>query len=115
MKSIRIFALSALFTLSVASSAYAYYGGGYGYGPGMMGWGFGYGMGWLGPIFMIVFWVVLIMGIIYLIRWIAGSTGSGSPSGHETPLDILKKRYARGEISKQDFEQMKKSHYYGKN
>lgn len=108
MKSIKIFALLLLFTLSAATSAYAHYGGGYGFGPGMMGWGFGHGMGWFGPIIMIAFWVVLIIGIVYLIRWIAGSTGSGSSSGHEAPLDILKKRYARGEISKEEFEQMKK-------
>lgn len=84
-------------------------GQGYGYGgmmgPGMMG---GYGWGWFMPIIMILFWGLIIWAIVELVR---GTTGyrSGDPSGRsDTALDVLKKRYARGEISKEEFEDKKK-------
>ncbi|MGC1402255.1 MAG: SHOCT domain-containing protein, partial [Thermodesulfobacteriota bacterium] len=82
-----------------------YYG--WGMGPGMMGWG---NMGWFGPIFMIIFWVLLVVLIVLLIRWLL-SSGQGANRGHgggESALEILKKRYARGEIDKEEFEAKKK-------
>ena len=85
--------------------------GGYGrdMGPGMMGWGY-YGGGWLWSILNIVFWVLAIVGIFFLIRWIATS---GRQSGRETrsedsALEILRKRYAQGEINKEEFEEKKR-------
>lgn len=81
----------------------------YGMGPGMMGPGMmWWGMGWFWTIIMIVFWIALIVGLIFLIRWLASSAGPlGRAKGEGTALDILKKRYARGEISKEDFEKIK--------
>ena len=73
----------------------------YGMGPGMM-WG-GWGIGW---IFMIVFWGLIALGLILLVRWLIGMTKGAKIE--ETALDILKKRYARGEIGREEFEEKKK-------
>jgi putative membrane protein len=69
-------------------------------GPEMM-WGW-WGMGW---IFMIVILGILILCLIFLIRWLLGMTKVSR--GEESALEILKKRYARGEIDKEEFEQKK--------
>ena len=63
----------------------------------------GGGMGW---IFMIVFWGLLIVGLIFLVRYLIGNTKASK--GEESALEILKKRYARSEIDKEEFEQKKK-------
>ena len=75
----------------------------------MMGWGnHGYGMGWFGGIFMILFWVVVIAGIVFAIRYMAtGKEGFSGKKGSD-PLDILKKRYASGEIDTEEYEERKK-------
>jgi putative membrane protein len=73
-------------------------------------WGFGLG-NWAMVIAMVVFWVVVIVGIIFFIKWLAERGGGGShvaPPREESALDILKKRYARGEINKEEFEQKRK-------
>ncbi|MBI5405658.1 SHOCT domain-containing protein [Candidatus Kaiserbacteria bacterium] len=77
---------------------------------------FGYGaMGGFGWIFMVVFWGLVIWAIVTLIR---GSFGNGHGCGHDhgdgargkdkSPLEILKGRYAKGEIDKKEFEERKK-------
>jgi putative membrane protein len=74
------------------------------YGYGMME---GFGWGWFMPIIMIVFWGLVIWGIVALVRGL--STGSGSSSTQEeSALDVLKKRYARGEITREEYEEKKK-------
>ena len=80
----------------------------WGMGPGMMGGG--YGIGWFGPLIMIAFWIVVIVGIVFLIRWVVISTRStGQKTYHEdSALEILKKRYARGDIDKEEFEEKKR-------
>jgi putative membrane protein len=70
---------------------------------GGAGWGWGLGFGW---IFMILFWGLIILGIVALAKWLFSSAGSGA-SGKGT-LEILKERYARGEITREQYEQMRK-------
>jgi len=77
----------------------------------------GFGLGGLWLIFMLVFWV----GVIVLAIWLVGTlfprvtsgtslrqppTGGQYTPPTESPLDILKKRYARGEITKAEYEEM---------
>lgn len=74
------------------------------HGHGMMnGWGM---VGPLMWIFMLLFWGFAILGVVCAIRW---SLTRGRPRiERETPLDILKARYARGEIGREEFERVKK-------
>ena len=80
----------------------------WGIGPGMMGRG--YGMGWFGPIIMIVFWIAAIVGIVFLIRWLILSTRPAAQGGYrdDSALETLKRRYARSEIDKKEFEEKKR-------
>ncbi len=71
----------------------------------MMQWGnVGWGMGF-GWIYMLLFWAVVIASIGLLVR--SGSNRWGSGITHEAPLDILKHRYSKGEITREEFERMK--------
>lgn len=59
---------------------------------------------WVMFAFMIVFWVAVVIGIIALIRWSVASTKR--PAEPDRALIVLRERYARGEISKEDYERM---------
>ena len=76
---------------------------------GMMwgpGWGPGYGLfGWL---MMLLFWILIIVGAVLIIRWLVTEAGSQGAAAADTTLDILKRRYAKGEITKDQFEAMKR-------
>ena len=72
------------------------------------------GFGLIGPLFMIIFWVLIIWAIVALVRR-SGGHSAGCCGGHDTEhgsdgkaLDILKERYAKGEINKEEYEQKKK-------
>ena len=58
--------------------------------------------------FHFLFWILIIVGIVLLIVWIVRQTGGFGRRDEETALDILRKRFARGEISSKEFERMKK-------
>jgi putative membrane protein len=68
----------------------------------------GYGWGWAVFVHMALWWVLLILAIIVVARWLAGGSSKGSPPREESALDILKKRYARGEVGREEFEQKKR-------
>lgn len=72
------------------------------------GWSWGLLMA-LGGLSMLAFWGALIVGIVLLIRWASGpSAGQSSRSG-ESAVEILKRRYAAGEITGEEYEQMRKT------
>jgi len=66
------------------------------------------GAGWwmvFGGVWMIIFWG----GLIALIVWaITKLTGHNVSAQKQYPLDLAKERYAKGEISREEFEQIKK-------
>ncbi len=52
----------------------------------------------------LIFWILVIIGLALLIKYL----WEGTKRGEESALEILKKKYARGEISKEEFEEKKK-------
>ena len=83
------------------------------WGGDMMGWGGGWGWSLFGVIHMLLWWFLIILGIVVLAKWLfggAGSSGSSSLRGstEDRALSILRERYARGEIDKAEFEARKR-------
>jgi putative membrane protein len=90
--------------LSLFNYAFAGWGNynGWHMGPGMMG---GWGMGWI----MLLFWILVLVGLILIIKWLLQMTsGDKKLTGASSATDILKERYARGEINKAEFEAIRK-------
>ncbi|MDR7521852.1 MAG: SHOCT domain-containing protein [Armatimonadota bacterium] len=80
-------------------------------GPGMMGpwsggrWGAGWGMPFLGGLFGLLILAGIVLAVVALTR----REGVGPSAGQaEAPLDILKRRLAKGEISRDEYEALKK-------
>jgi len=77
-----------------------------------MMWGSGWHGGFLGPIMMILFLAITVAVIVLVVRWLGGSLhgNSGSPSApaRKHATDILKDRFARGEIDKEEFEEKRR-------
>lgn len=67
-------------------------------------WGWGHMGGWG---FMMFFWLIILAVLVYGIFSFSRNRGGGAQTGGKA-LDILKERYARGEISREEFERMKK-------
>ena len=63
---------------------------------------------WMFGGFMWLFWILIIVGIVFLVNWIIRQSRFSKTGDSENPLEILKKRYAKGEIEKEEFEKMKK-------
>ena len=84
----------------------------------MRGFGYGYGMmgnGWW-DLLMILFWLLVLAGIVLLVIWaVRQLSGTGHGTAHkefpgqtpiEDPCEIVRMRYARGEITKEQYEEM---------
>lgn len=102
--------MGATFCLA-ASTAAAQQGGVPDYGRGH--WD-GPWHGWfMGPVMMIIFLAILVIVVVLLVRWLGGSGGNRLVGGHASsataPLDILKERFARGEIDKAEYEERRKT------
>ncbi|MGP1395231.1 MAG: SHOCT domain-containing protein [Inquilinaceae bacterium] len=73
-----------------------YWGGSWGYGH----MAFGFGM-------MALFWGGIIVAIVLLVRWLGSSSHPHPPPGREA-LDILRERFARGEIDRAEYEERRR-------
>jgi putative membrane protein len=62
--------------------------------------------GWL---VMLVFWALVIVGIIALVRFLSDRSSAARPREPGTPLEILRRRYAAGEITREQFDEMKRN------
>ena len=77
-------------------------------GFGMMG-NYGYGMmGYGGVFFGLLFWIVIIVLAYFLIKSLIEKNKTSSVKG-KSALDIAKERYAKGEITKEELEEIKKN------
>jgi putative membrane protein len=86
----------------VAAAQGRSYEWGWGMHPMWGAWG-AWGVGMM--LMMLVFWGVVIAGIVIAIRWFVGQKSEPRP---DAALDILRQRYARGDISKEEFEAKKR-------
>lgn len=68
---------------------------------------FSWGMGFFGWIFMLLFWGLVIAGTVALVRWLSNSSDQTGKFQPLETLEILKQRYAQGEINQDEFEQKK--------
>ncbi len=77
------------------------------WGWGNMGFGvsWGHGFGW---VFMILFWLAIILAVAALLKWLVGASSRASAPRERTALDILKERYARGEIDRDEYERKRR-------
>ena len=74
-----------------------------------MMWGnWGGAWGWLGPLMMLLLWVLVIGGIAVILRswW---HQPMRPRQGSDTALDVLRGRYARGELNREQFEEMRRN------
>lgn len=69
--------------------------------------GYGDDMSWIGALFMVLIWALLIGAIVYAVRMFAQHS-RGTSIGHRDPLDIARERFAKGEITKEELAVIKK-------
>jgi len=66
------------------------------------------GFGFIGALFMLIFWGGLIALAVWVARELFGDRRGRESSGFATPREILARRYARGEVSREEYELMSK-------
>lgn len=105
----RIGALAAALAVFVAAGPALAQAQGGNYGHPHMWDGGGWWM-FLGPLWMIIVIGLLIAGIVLLVRWLGGGpvVGGHGPAASGRALDILKERFARGEIDEEEFEKRRR-------
>lgn len=74
-------------------------------GQGCAGMGAGMGIGMMG---MAIFWILILALIVVLLGRMLGFGGRGDKKPQKTALDILRERYAAGEILREEYEQKKR-------
>lgn len=73
-------------------------------------WGMGYGW-FIGPIMWLLFIAIAAVVVVLLVRWlgVSGAPGAGvAGASGKTALDILKERFAKGEIDQKEYEERRK-------
>ena len=76
------------------------------HGPHM--WGDGWHGGFFGPIMMILFVALAVAAVVLIVRWLGPVAQSHSAPPGAGPLDILKTRFAKGEIDKSEYEERRR-------
>ena len=71
----------------------------------MVGYGAWWGMGWL---FMVLFWLAIILAVVALLKWLIGTSSHSEGPRTKDAIDILRERYARGEIGRDEFQEKKR-------
>jgi putative membrane protein len=74
------------------------------WGSGWMGGGW---MGFGGGLLMLLFWVLAAVGLVALMRWLASPGDAGDPGTGPSALELLRRRYASGEIDQATYREMK--------
>ena len=71
----------------------------------------GWGM-FVGPLIMILILAATIAAIVFLVRWLSGARQGFGPASLtppvQSPVDILKERFAKGELSKEEFDERRR-------
>ncbi len=74
----------------------------------MAGMGWGMASGFFGSLHVVLWWVLLILGIAVLAKWLLAGSARGEAKPGDRALEVLRERYARGEIDKDEFEKRKR-------
>lgn len=80
-----------------------------GFGFRTFAFGGAFGLAWLGLLVRLIVWGVIIGGVILVVAWLVNTMRQpvAVATFRETPLDILKMRYAKGEITKEQYDQLR--------
>lgn len=62
-----------------------------------------------GWVYMVLWWALVVVGIVILVRWLMEQGHTDKNRSEESALEILKKRYAKGEIDTEEFQEKKKN------
>ena len=74
---------------------------------GNFGWGMMGGWGGFGWLWMVLWWALIVAGIVVLVRWFSARAAEDEkPEGKA--LDLLKERYTRGELDRDTYEKMRR-------